>query len=98
MSKVEETNDYVVPSNPADRKKIKDAISQMAAVMQEIEDKRGYIKDVQTDLKESFKIPSRISAKMAKTLHKHNYVDVAQESEQFSLFYETLFSESVSNP
>jgi hypothetical protein len=87
--------EFTVPSNPADRKKIRDRISEMSAALQRIEDSRSFMKDVATSLKDDFKLPPKIAMKMARTLHKHDYVDLTQETETFSLTYETIFQDVV---
>lgn len=85
-------SDYTLPSNPQDRKKIKDAIYEMQAALQFIDDKREFIKDVANMLKEKYEIPVKISTKLAKTLHKDNYDDVTQEVDSFTSLFETLFN------
>jgi len=89
--------DFTVPSNPADRKKIRDKISEMSAALQRIEDSRSFMKDIATSLKDEFQLPPKIAMKMARTLHKHDYVDVTAETETFSLTYETIFQDVVGN-
>lgn len=80
-----------IPSNDADRKKIKDAISEMSGALQFIEDKREFIKDVCADLEGKYGIPKKLSKKLATVLHKNNYIDVNQDSEEFSTAFELLF-------
>lgn len=82
--------DVVIPSNPADRKRIKDALHEIVGCYQFIDDKKSYIKDVLDTLKENYDIPKKIATKMARTMHKHNYQDVSNESTTFELLYETI--------
>ncbi len=86
-----EAVDFTLPSNPADRKKIKDAIYEMSGVTQEIKDKRSYITDTKKMLKEEFGLPPKIASKMVKTVFDHNFQDVVAESEAFTETYEVLF-------
>jgi len=83
---------YVLPSNPTDRAKIKDALHEMAGALQFIEDKRQYINDVAASLNEEFDISKKISNKLARTLHKNNYSDVAAEADGFTTIFEVLFN------
>lgn len=83
--------DYVLPSDPKERKKIKDALYEMSSYLQAIADKRSLITDTAKDLKEKYQLPVSVAKKMATTLHKHNYQDVQQESVVFETFYENLF-------
>ena len=88
----QENIDFVLPSNPADRKKIKDALYEMAGALQFIEDKRQFINDVATDLKENFDLPKKVVTKLARTLHKGNYSDVTAEVDTFTTLFEILFN------
>jgi hypothetical protein len=86
-----EQQDFIMPSNPADRKKIKDMLHEMQGALQFIDDKRAFMKDTAEALQEQFQIPKKISMKMARTLHKNNYTDVSAETDQFTTLFEVLF-------
>lgn len=86
-----EQQDFTMPSNPADRKKIKDMLHEMQGALQFIDDKRAFMKDTAEALQEQFQIPKKISMKMARTLHKNNYTDVSSETDQFTTLFEVLF-------
>lgn len=90
MSDIEDS--YALPSNPNDRKKIKDALYEMAGALQFIDDKRQFINDVAGGLSEEFQIPKKISNKLARTLHKNNYSDVTNEADSFASIFEILFN------
>jgi hypothetical protein len=92
MSK--EALDFTLPSNPADRKKIKEAVYEIVSAMQEAKDKRSFISDTKKLMKEEFGIPPKILSKMAKTYSEANFQDVLAESETFELTYENLFETS----
>ena len=83
--------DYVLPSDPESRRKIRHAIAEMAGVIQFCTDKKDYSKDVAKSLKEEYSIPIKVANRMARTLHKRDYEDVSQESEVFNTCYEGLF-------
>lgn len=92
-----EAVDFTLPSDPAARKKIKDAIYEMSGVQQQIKDKRSYITDTKKMLKEEFGLPPKIASKMVKTVSEHNFSDVVAESEAFTSTYELLFESGNSN-
>lgn len=92
-----ETQDFTMPSNPADRKKIKDMLHEMAGALQFIDDKRAFMKDVAEAIQEQYQVPKKISMKMARTLHKNNYTDVSSETDQFTTLFEVLFQGKVMN-
>lgn len=91
-------SDFTVPSNPADRLKIKNAIFEICGAMQFIEDKRSFIKDVIADLHEKFAIPKKVVAKMAKTYHNDDYTDVLSESSAFETAYDIIMTEQAKPP
>lgn len=86
-----ESQDFTMPSNPADRKKIKDLLHEMSGALQFIDDKRVFMKETAESLQEQFQIPKKISMKMARTLHKNNYSDVSAETDAFTTMFEVLF-------
>lgn len=88
---IETTGDYALPSSPSDRNKIKDALHEIVEQMCMIDGYKDNIKEIQDRLKEEFMMPTKITNKLAKTLHKHEYEKVAQEQDAFSIAYETLF-------
>lgn len=81
---------YVLPSNPEDRKKIKALLQEISAQLQMIDDRKEAIKGVIDALHADFKIPKKISSKLARTLYKHDYDKVKEESDLIALFYEEL--------
>lgn len=83
-------NSYVLPSNPEDRKKIKSLLQEISAQLQMIDDRKEAIKGVIDALHADFKIPKKISSKLARTLYKHDYDKVKEESDLITLFYEEL--------
>lgn len=83
--------EFTMPSNPADRKKIKDALYEMSGALQFIDDKRAFIKDVSETLLESFQIPKKMSTKLARTIFKNDYADVSTEADNFVTLFELLF-------
>lgn len=92
MSDTENDNSFTIPSNPADRKKIKDAVIEISGAMQFIEDKKSYIKDVLTNMNEQFKIPKKVLSKMAKTYHNDEYSEVINEAQEFETMYELIMA------
>jgi hypothetical protein len=86
-----EMAEYQLPSNPADRKKIVDAVSEIAATMTEIKDKRSYITDTKKRMKEELSVPPKILTKMAKALNEAKFEEMVAENEAFRDMYEVLF-------
>lgn len=89
-----EQQDFILPSDPVARKKIKDSLHEICGALQFIEDKRAYIKDITESIQEEYQIPKKISAKVARVLYKNNYGDVSAETDLFSTMFEVLFQGS----
>ena len=88
---IKEIEEFMMLSSETDRKAIKEDLEAMANALQRIEDERSFIKDKVALLAEKFTIPKKVLNKMAKTVHKQNYLDVAAESDRFTTAYETLY-------
>lgn len=86
-----DNTDFVLPSSPADRAKIKDAVYEVVGAMREIKDKRSYINDTKKDMKEKFGISPKIFSKLVKTHQEANIAEVRAENETFDIMFETLF-------
>lgn len=81
-------------SNPADRKKIRDAMNEASASMTRIEAERDLIKEIAKDISEQYQLPKKVVNKMIRVYHKQNFnEEVASHSE-----FETLYEEITSNP
>jgi hypothetical protein len=78
-------------STQTDRKKVKDAISEISDSMTRIEAERELIKDIVNDIAENHEIPKKFVKALATVYHKQSYSTVEAEQEEFTLLYETLF-------
>ena len=76
--------------DPADRKKIRDAIEQAAVCLQEIADKRDDIKEIAKDIKEKYEIAPKQFNKLARSRFKHNHAEVTAENEEYETLYESI--------
>ena len=88
----EQIDDFTMPSNEADRKKIKELLYEMSGALQAIADKRSFMKDTAEAMEKNYSLPKKVAMKMARTIHKDNYSAVSAESERFSIAFETLFT------
>lgn len=85
---------YQPPSDPAERKKIKEAIDEIVGAMQFISDKRSFISDAKKMLKENYQMPPKVVTRIAKARADNSYDDMAAEDTVFEITYETIFSDS----
>jgi hypothetical protein len=77
-------------SNPVDRKKILDAITEISNSMTRISAERDFIKDAVADVSDKFQIPKKIVAKMARVYHKQSFNTESEENSEFESLYEEV--------
>lgn len=78
-------------SNPADRKKIRDALEEISNSLTRIEAEQDLIKQIKSDLAEEYELPKKLVAKLARVFHKRNF----QEEQAVQSEFETLYQEIV---
>lgn len=79
-------------SNPADRKKIRDALQEISNSLTRISAERDLIKDIKADLFDEYKhvLSKKQIGKMARVYHKQNFNEEQVESSQFEALYEEV--------
>ena len=87
-------SNIILPSNPADRKKILDAMSEISNSYTRIESEKEYVKDSLDTISKTYNLPKRVLSKLSKVMHKGNFEEEAGNFEDFSDLYETLLSSS----
>lgn len=92
MSEVVQT--FVMPSSPADRKIIMDAMAEISASMTRTEGEKDFVKEAISELYDKFKIPKKLLNRFAKTYHKQTYSDELGSNSDFETMVETLVNPS----
>lgn len=82
----------VMPSSPADRKAILDAMGEISASMTRIEGEKDYIKETVNDLASKFNIPKKLLNRFAKTYHKQTYSDELGQDSDFETMVQLLIA------
>ena len=90
---IKESNEVILPTSPADIKKLRGCIEEVALCMQKIADQQAHIKDIYTLIKEDFNIHSKYSRKLAKTYYQSNFMEVQAEHEEFEKLYHAVVNE-----
>lgn len=78
-------------NDPAAKKKIRDAISEICVVMQHMEDNRAAIKDVIDMLKDTYSLPPKYVRKVARARFKADAAKVKGDFSDFEMLYGTLY-------
>ena len=74
----------------ADRKALKSVIVEMTRCLERIDGERKQMRDDAEAAEDKFGIKKKYINKMARTMFKHNYADLQQESEHFEFLYEAV--------
>jgi uncharacterized protein (DUF342 family) len=88
------SNNVIIPSSDADKKKIKDALFEISASMTRMEAEKSLIKEILSNIEEEVEIPKKFMSKMAKVYHKQNYSSELADHEDFTTLYETITGET----
>ena len=83
-----ESFEVVLPSNPADRKKIKGMIEEAAICLQRMDDQKAAFKDIMDILKADYQINPKYSRKMAKDYYKNTFNETLAEQSEYEILYE----------
>lgn len=89
MAKADLAN-FTLPSNPVDRKKIRDIFYEMSGINQFIKDKREDLKSYVEVLQNDYGIPKKVISKVAKIIEEHNYEDFSEEASAVESIYEVI--------
>lgn len=79
-------------SNPVERKKIRDALSEISNSLTRIESERDLIKTIVGNIAEEHELPKKTVNKMAKVFHKQNFSKEQQEFSEFEHIYQAVTS------
>ena len=88
MTDILDTN--FVPSDPADRKKVRDAIYDAAGLKQIQKDKAAQVKDIVDYLHATYDIPKKTSRKAIMVTFKDNYNETTVENTMLEVFVENV--------
>lgn len=83
---------FTLPSNPADKKKIRDALYEMAGIKQAIKDQREAYKGLVESLENDYQIPKKLIAKVAKIVEDHNFDAISEEHSAIEYLYEGVMT------
>lgn len=82
----------MMPSNPADLKKIDVALQQISDSKTRIEAEQEHIKEVVETIHNDFGLEKKLIRQLAKVWHMRNYAEEVTQHEDFQEAYEALTS------
>ena len=83
-------SNIIIPSSPADRKAIKDAMVELSNAYTRIEAEREFIRDALADLQDKVDIDKKYLRKMSRIFHKQNIVEFTTEAEDLETLYDAI--------
>jgi hypothetical protein len=89
------TNQLILPSDPAARKEIQDTLFEISASYTRMEGEKDYIKEAIKAASEKHQIPKKLFTKLARAYHKSSFASVLNENEDFQALVEAIVPESV---
>lgn len=81
---------FRIPSNPADKKAIRDVLQTISDSYTRIEAEKDLIKEEIGGLAEQFELPKKLLNKMARAYHKQNFRETVDEADDFQNLYENI--------
>lgn len=79
-----------IPSSPADRKKIEQAMQEISNSLTRAEAERELMRDIIKTTCDNFELDKKIFRRLAKTYHKRNFSEAVAEDEAFETAYELI--------
>jgi hypothetical protein len=83
---------YSPPSDPKQRKEIRDIFYEMSGIQQMIKDRKDDLKGYVDTLTEKYNMPKKLIPKIAKIIEKHNFEEVAEEHSAIESTYEAIMA------
>lgn len=77
-------------TNPADKKRIKDALFEISGSLTRMDAERELIKDIINDLADNFEMNKKTVRKIARAYHKQNFTQEVADSEEFQELYQSI--------
>lgn len=83
---------FVLPTSPTDLQSIRDAIYEIEGAETFIADKKEYIKDVHSMLKEKYQMPKSLVTEMVKAHRDDKYEEIVAKNSEFEVSYEKIMT------
>ncbi len=91
-------SEIIIPSNPADLKKLNDAVQELTYSMTRQDAEREYQKEAIADLAEQFGIDKKHIRRMAVDSHKDSFDKKVGEMEDYTQLYESVMLTNFTTP
>lgn len=86
------SKEFIIPTNPADLKKIKDAVKLASDCKVRIDAENDELKAIADTLHEELEIPRAVFNRLVRVYHKQTYDKEVVENDTFEEFYEKVMA------
>ena len=86
------STNLIIPSSPADRKKIRDAMNEISHSYTRIAAEKDFIKEAIDVLEDDHDLPKKYLRKVATAYHKQNITETTEVVSDVEALYDALFS------
>lgn len=83
-------SEVVIPSSPADRKKLRAMLEEAVGALRRADDEKTSKKEIVAEIKNQFNLPPKYTNKLIKAMHKADFDQTVAEHEDFEALYETV--------
>lgn len=90
-------SNVIVPTNPADQKRIRDFLQEVSNAYCRIQSEKDFIKEAVDAIVEEFELPRKYVSKMARVYHKNSYSKEVTEQEDFTILYEQITGQTAND-
>lgn len=89
---IENTEDFTIPSNPADLKKIQDVVNELVNSKIRQQGETDYQKEAIKALAEDMDIPAKAIRKLMMDKYKDTFEQESEQRETYEVLYEKVFN------
>ena len=90
MTTVVNTNQFVLPTDPAARKEIMDMVKEVSGSFTRQEAERDFVKEAIKASSDKHGIPKKMLSKFSRAYHKSSFASVVNENEDFEALVAAL--------
>lgn len=83
-------SEVIIPSNPQEREKLRAMLVEMTNSLTRIDAEKELLKETADEVSRQYELPKKLVNKLARTMHKRNYSQVAAENDSFETLYEAI--------
>jgi hypothetical protein len=93
-----ELQDLIIPSNPADRQKLRGMVEEAVNAKTRIAGEQDLIKEIKEEINDQFELPKAAIGKLIDTAYKRNIDEFQTKSQQVVDLYDAIYDSGTTQP